>query len=205
MSSKAGVFIIESLYFEQEEKNMFEGKILTEMLTLLDVNVQYNYIRTKDELKVMIERFENSNFKYLHLSCHGDSKGIDMTLDDNGVTFSELSDMFNYEQKNQRLFLSSCSVMKGGNIVSEMLDTQFLSITGPLNNIGFADSAIFWASFYHLMFIENESKIDNEYMKNTIEKLSSTFNVEMSTVIRKKGGNGYSQYSVRDNTLEKVN
>ncbi|MFD0824445.1 hypothetical protein ACT8ZR_02095 [Neobacillus sp. M.A.Huq-85] len=111
MKLKPSVFIIESLYFEQEEEGIFEGKILTEMLKLLGVEVDYFYIRTREELKIMIRKFEESNFKYLHLSCHGDPFGIDLTLENNEVSFDELNQMFENEMNNRRLFLSSCSVM----------------------------------------------------------------------------------------------
>lgn len=199
-----GVFIIESLDLEDEEKGLFEGKILMDMLKMLDVEVKYTYIRTKSELKVMIKKFEESNYKYLHLSCHGNDTGIAMTLNRFSFPFSEFNEMFKYFGKNKRLFLSSCSVMNGDSIINEMLDTQFLSITGPLNDINFNNALIFWASFYHLMFKKDQSFMDNSDMRNTINELATIFGVEMSTIIRKKNGKGYIRYNTIQSILEKT-
>jgi hypothetical protein len=182
---RAGVFIIESLDLEDEEQGRFEGKIITEMLRMLNVEVYYTYIRTKDELKVMIKKFEESDFRYLHLSCHGNETGIAMTLDEYSFPFSEFSDMFEYENRQQRLFLSSCSAMSGEEILKGMSETKFKSITGPLQEILFTDSAAFWTSFYHLMFRDDEI-IKNSRLKDALEKLSDTFEIEMSTLISDK-------------------
>ncbi|NKE04672.1 hypothetical protein [Mesobacillus selenatarsenatis] len=187
---KAGVFIIESLSLEDEEEKRFEGKIITEMLRMLDVEVNYKYIRTKEELKVMIKKFEESDFRYLHLSCHGNETGIGMTLDEYSFPFSEFSDMFEYENRHQRLFLSSCSAMNGDQIVTGMSETKFKSITGPLEEIRFTDSAAFWTSFYHLMFRDDEV-IKNRKLKDALEKLSNTFEVQMSALISDKKGESY--------------
>ncbi|MFJ7976513.1 hypothetical protein ACIQZI_12535 [Peribacillus sp. NPDC096379] len=181
---KTGVFIIESLDLEDEVNELFEGKIITQMLKMLGVEVYYTYIRTKKELKVMIDRYENSNYKYLHISCHGTKKGIGMTLDADVIPYSKFSNMFSYEGNNQRLFLSSCSALKGDYALEGLHDTQFLSVTGPLNNIAFSDAVVFWSSFYHLMFKKSIKRMENDHFKDTLNKLSSTFNLNMCTLIR---------------------
>lgn len=205
LSSKNGVFIIESLDLEDEEKGLFEGKILIGMLNMLGIKARYKYIRTKKELKVMIREFEESGFKYLHMSCHGDKKGIAMTLDDECFPFSELSKMFKNISDEKRLFLSSCNVMHKNNITKGMLDTQFLSITGPMKTIYFHDGAIFWSSFYHLMFSKSKYSMDNVNMKETIEKLSNIFDIQMSIIIIRKNRKDYNKYDMQENVLIKVN
>ena len=48
------VFIIESLDFEDEEKNLFEGQIISSILKLSKIESKYYYVRTKKEFeKVM--------------------------------------------------------------------------------------------------------------------------------------------------------
>jgi hypothetical protein len=71
MSTKVGVFIIESRKIEEEKKGKRQGLILTEMLTLLGINFEYRYIRTRQELIEMVNQYYTSKFRYLHLSMHG--------------------------------------------------------------------------------------------------------------------------------------
>lgn len=42
--------------------------------------VKYIYIRTEAELSMALEEFKFSNYRYLHISCHG-SDSIALTLD----------------------------------------------------------------------------------------------------------------------------
>ncbi|MED4351052.1 hypothetical protein P9265_01725 [Schinkia azotoformans] len=199
---KTGVFIIESLDLENEEQGLFEGRVLREILNMLGVETAYVYIRTKKELKIMIKRFEKLNYKYLHLSCHGNQEGIAMTLDKYAFPFSEFSDMFDYYGDSKRLFLSSCSVMKEDNISKELLDTRLLSIAGPTTEIDFSDAAIFWASFYHQMFRENDSMMDNKHLKETLDKLSKTFDVDISLLILNSSKEKYNRYNYKNQLVE---
>jgi hypothetical protein len=48
--SKAEVFIIETLEFNEERKNRFEGRIISDILALGGKRCEYRYIRTKREL-----------------------------------------------------------------------------------------------------------------------------------------------------------
>lgn len=199
---KTGVFIIESLDLASEEKGHFEGRVLKEILNMLGVPTEYVYIRTKEELKIMIKRFEKLKYKYLHLSCHGNEEGIAMTLDKYAFPFSEFSDMFDYYGNSKRLFLSCCSVMKEDNISKELIDTKFLSIAGPTTDIYFSDAAIFWASFYHQMFRENDSKMDNKHLKNTLDKLSKTFNIDISLLILNSISENYNRHDYKNLLVE---
>jgi hypothetical protein len=72
--TRPGVFIIESLDFEDEQQNRFEGRILRDMLRLSENEVEYWYERTWRELtEEIFQRFWDSGMRYLHLSCHGSS------------------------------------------------------------------------------------------------------------------------------------
>lgn len=131
-----------------------------------------------------------------------------MTLNDQTISFSQLDDMFSEYGRNKRVFFSSCSVMNNDKIISEMSETQFLSITGPLTDISFQEGAIFWASFYHLMFTSDETGMNNEHLRDTLQKLSTTFDVKVSTIIRKKKSESYNGYcypvQLKETKMEKV-
>jgi hypothetical protein len=64
------VFIVESLRFHDEEKDYYEGQIISDILRLNKKQSKYYYIRTKKELRAVLDKFRDSNYRYLHLSCH---------------------------------------------------------------------------------------------------------------------------------------
>ena len=70
MSTKPEVFIIESLDFVDEEKERFEGQILSSILKLGGKRPKYYYFRTRRELVEILKIFGRSRYRYLHLSCH---------------------------------------------------------------------------------------------------------------------------------------
>lgn len=187
--SNNGVFIIESLTFEDEKEKIFEGKIIREILKMLGVKAEYYYIRTKKELKYLIKEFDNSEYKYLHLSFHGNEEGVAMPLENNIITFKQLSDMFKLEQKSQRLFLSSCSAMKG-DAVKGLLDTKFKTISGPIDDIEFSDATIFWSTLYHLLYKSPDNT--KRLFEDKIDSVATIFNIQMRTLIRKK--NTYNEH-----------
>ena len=78
--SEPNIFIIESLELENEDQNLLEGHRLKEMLALSDKQCKYYYLRTEREFREILKEFKKSNFRYLHLSCHGDKRGFSRLL-----------------------------------------------------------------------------------------------------------------------------
>ena len=74
MTTDPNVFIIKSLNFEDEENNRYEGKFISNILEMNEKHPKYYYIRTECELLKIIETFNKSNCRYLHLSCHGNGQ-----------------------------------------------------------------------------------------------------------------------------------
>ena len=58
-----------------------------QILSLADVKCIYKYVRTIHELKYFIEDFHKSQYRYLHISCHGSEESISTTLDE--IPFAE--------------------------------------------------------------------------------------------------------------------
>lgn len=172
-----GIFIIESLNIKDEDNERYEGEILKRFLKLMGVRVNYVYVRTKRELAYFLRIFEESDFKYLHLSCHGNENGIGMTLNEI-VSFDEINNIFKYSHKKRRLFLSSCEVMNGD--IGDCLEPiKFMSIVGPTEKIAFSDAAIFWASFYHLILNEKKNGMDTKEIINVAYDLGNLYNVSI--------------------------
>jgi hypothetical protein len=158
MRSIPGTFIIESNQFEDEDSQRLEGRVLKEMLSLSGRPVHYRYIRTKRELKAILEQFRESRFRYLHLACHGTGEGFALTLDTIG--FSECAELLIPVMNKRRLFISACDGSR--RVLADPIfeRSTCYSVIGPRGLISFSDAAITWASFYSAM-----SKVSDEVMK----------------------------------------
>ena len=171
--TRAGVFIIESLGFEDEEQKRFEGQILRDMLVLSGKEVEYWYVRTWQELTDdILQRFYDSNLRYLHLSCHGTPTHVCLTLDD--VPFKEFGEELSHYLEKRRLFVSACSVVN--NAFSEAVnpDKACYSIIGPRDDIRFDDSTVMWASFYHLM-LRDSKVMRSQEIREALVRLEEMF------------------------------
>ncbi|SHH11257.1 hypothetical protein [Desulfosporosinus lacus] len=179
MSSKADVFIIESLDWKDEKDNLYEGKFLSQILEFAGKKPRYYYIRTKKELKMILGKFYESDYRYLHLSCHGNSTSLYTTLDEK-ISFSEFGHIVGPNLEKRRLFISACSAVNE-QLAKEMIPrTGCYSLAGPKKNIEFRDAAIFWASFYHLMFKENPGKMSPNTIKTILQNAANMFNVPIN-------------------------
>ena len=177
-TSRVGVFIIESLSFSNEKADLFEGKMLSNILQLNQIANEYYYIRTKQELEEVIKEFQKSNLRYLHISCHGAEKAIALTLDD--VPYNDLGIILKPYIKKRRIFLSACSSVNNHIAAAVIPRGECYSIIGPTNDIEFRDANIMWSSFYHLMFKGNaEYMLRDDLIKN-IQKIVNTFGQPMT-------------------------
>jgi hypothetical protein len=180
------LFIIESLTLKEEEKKHQEGEILSRMLNLSGkTKTKYFYIRTKKELEEIIDIFDESQYRYLHLSCHANKTEMTTTFDD--ISFEELGSMLGLCVENRRVFVSACE-MANRKLAKQLLqDTGCYSLIGPAKAINFDDAAAFWVSFnfddaaafwvsfYHLMFKANERGMGRKNLQWCITELSALF------------------------------
>jgi hypothetical protein len=177
MKSKPRVFILESLNFSDENGDLFEGKIISQILKLSGSESQYVYLRTKKELEEVINQFERSGYRYLHFSCHGNKNGIGLTLDD--ISFDELGKIVAPCLENRRVFFSSCEVMNERLANALLKNTGCYSVIGPSKLINFDRAAIYWASFYHLMLRDEAKSMKREVLKESTASLQELFGVHM--------------------------
>ena len=169
------LFIIESLRLEDEEKKRQEGEILSRMLNLSGKSkTKYYYIRTKRELDEIVDIFDESQYRYLHISCHADESTMSTTFDE--ITYLELGEMLEPCIDNRRVFVSACE-MANYKLAKKLLkNTGCYSLIGPSRTINFDDAAAFWISFYHLMFKANERGMGRKNLQWCITELSALFN-----------------------------
>jgi len=174
----ADVFIVESLKFEDEKSDEFEGKILSNILKLNGKKPIYYYIRTKKELDEIMYKFEESNYRYLHISCHGSKNSMETTLD--SISFNELSELIKPCLDYKRLFLSACNMVNESLAKKMLAQSKCHSIIGPYKPVYFSDAAIFWSSFYHLMFKDNVDSMKLKEIQKTLKKLTDLFDVPIN-------------------------
>ena len=177
MATNPEVFIVESLEFSDEDDGDFEGRILTDMLRMSGKKPRYYYVRTRREIKKVLNIFEDSQYRYLHFSCHGNEESISTTLD--VIKFEELGEMLRPYLKNRRLFMSSCEVVNDNLAKAVMKDSDCNSIVGPSAKVFFDQAAVMWASFYHLAFREDDRRIKRREIRSISRDLSKLFKVPL--------------------------
>lgn len=173
---KKGVFIIESLTFEDEKHDRFEGKFLSRILKLGGINTDYYYIRTLKEFEKVLEIFVESEFRYLHISCHGNEDFIETTLDQ--INFEQLSEMLESKLKFRRLFISACLVVNKNLAENIFLSSKCYSIIGFDKVVYFSEAAITWASFYHLL--SHKDKINTDNVSPILKSLSALYAIPIN-------------------------
>ncbi len=178
MTSEPEVFIIESLDFDDEENERFEGRIISKILALSGKHCEYYYIRTKRELGEVLKRFASSGYRYLHLSCHGSGTSMHTTLDE--IPFRDLGALLKPYLRERRLFVSACSMVNDALARVLMPGSGCYSILGPHEEVRFSDAAILWAAFYHAMFTDDSTAMKRADLKIKAMELADLFGVRLN-------------------------
>jgi len=174
------VYIVESLDRESERAGHLEGKALSRILKMLGKRPRYAYIRTAAELTEIAKEFDESQYRYLHLSCHGNDQEFILTYD--VVSFGAFGATFRPIMAERRLFLSACSVGQRA-LARELFRTHVsspYSITGPSSDIDFSDAAVTWASLYNLLFRGGAATIGGEHLRANLNKLCELNGVQFA-------------------------
>jgi hypothetical protein len=182
--SKPQVFIVESLRFSDEADNLFEGKILSQILSLSNSDSRYMYLRTRAELGSALEQFKECGYRYLHFSCHGSRAGISLTLD--RLSCEDLGTLLAPCLNNRRVFFSSCEVMTEKLAGALLSSTGCNSVIGPSKSIEFDRAAIYWSSFYHLMLRDEAKFMKRDRLRKHTASLQDLFGVHMRYFTKSK-------------------
>lgn len=195
MKSKPRVFIIESLRFIDEKRDLYEGSLVSQILALSGSLAEYVYLRTKKELNEVMDHFETSGYRYLHFSCHGNRNEISLTLDD--ISFHEFGEIVKPYLENRRVFFSSCEVMNETLANALFKETGCYSLIGPSRSIDFDRAAIYWASFYHLMLRDAAQSMKRDRLRQTTAALQDLFGVHMRYFSASKSAkNGFKEVTL---------
>ena len=186
------VFIIESMDLSDEANGNYEGQLISDILSLMKIKHQYYYVRTKQELEYFLKRFEESKYRYLHISCHGSPKAIHMTLDN--INFEDLGFLLQDKLDKKRLFISSC-LSTNKNLAKQIFPiSDCNSIIGPYTEIDIDDAAIFWAAFYQILLKRNPNAMKKEGIKDVLKSIADLFNIPVNYFSRSSNSKkGYTQ------------
>ena len=197
---KYGVFIIESMRSDDELNGKLDGKILKEILELCSIPNEYHYIKTKLELSDVIKRFSETDFGFLHLSCHGDAECFALTCED--VKFEELGIIIGEHMKYRRLFLSVCKTARFELAKYFIPKHHCYSIVGTPNSIAIDKAAIFWSSFYYLMYSKDKVSMKQVDILPTLLNLTNIFQMKLNYYSIIRDGHGKSNNHLREIYIE---
>ncbi|MBB6412378.1 hypothetical protein [Mesorhizobium sangaii] len=183
--AKPDVFIIESLDPDDEGNGRFEGSILSNFLRLHGKRLKYRYVRTREEFKEALKAYRRSNYRYLHISAHGEAEGLTLTNQED-IDFDELAIMLKPCLKNRRLFLSVCSMVHDDFAEEIILKTGCYSVVGPTTDIYFRDAVVFWIAAYHLIFKVDRYRIVSRTLKTELGRVRDLFNLDIAYYSKSK-------------------
>lgn len=172
--SKYGVFIIESL----RKGDYFDGRNLSEILDLSGVLNIYKEVNTKGDFIKAIDAFSKSKLRYLHISCHADMKGIE--INDEDVSNTELSVIFKNKINRKRIFLSACKGSNRNMATAVISKCGGKSVIGTPINLHFDKAALFWPSFYHVIYCDDNKRMNKRNLSAVLKKCVDLFEIPIN-------------------------
>lgn len=169
-----GVYIVECL----RAGDFNDGKVLHQILELMGMVSVYQNAKTIEDFRSFIEDFKTSQFRYLHISCHADKKGLE--IDGEDFSNEALQDLLKGGLKNKRVFMSAC---QGANkdLASRLLvDCEAYSLIGTPVDLDFDKSVLFWPSFYHIINEYDQQKMKRDFLIETLQKCVDMFGVPIN-------------------------
>lgn len=164
------LYIIETLHVDDEQDRR-EGEFITKVLRISEKSPRYRYVRAAKELEHFAQKFGSSGCRYLHISCHGNIGVFGMTFDT--LTEVEFADIIGPHLDDRRLLLSTCLATTPGFAQLIFDRGDCFSVTGPVNLIGFTGAALFWSTFYHLMFKTSSQSMKRNAILDKIGKAAT--------------------------------
>lgn len=175
IAMKYGVYIIESLRSTDE---YFDGESLHAILNIALIPSKYNWVDTKLDFINELEKFKKSNFRYLHLSFHGDMDGI--VINGEFISNVELANILAPVVKKKRVFMSSCKGSNRNLAGRLIIESKCQSLVGTPVNLDFDKAALFWPSFYHVNNMMDSARMNQKIISGTIKKCVDLFRISIN-------------------------
>jgi hypothetical protein len=172
------VFIIESLREQDHLESRLEGNLIAQLLKMGGRSPIYRRVESYQQFIDAISEFETSQYRYLHLSCHGNESCLEFHF---GImTFEQFVELIHDKLANRRMFVSACNAVNSRLADLLIPSSKCYSIIGPYEPIRFDDAAIIWNSYYYLAF-KNEQKIMNRgLILKTLRALTKLYQINLN-------------------------
>jgi len=157
------VYIVESPSPANIQQKQIEGPLLGQALHLAGVSYRLHRAKTIAGLKRILKssipedlrkHHEDGHFVIIHISCHGDVHGIELT-DGSSLNWDELYPWLadiNYETKGSLvLCMSSCHGAFSSLAAMENVELPFRAVVGSDFEPTWSETAVGFACFYHLL------------------------------------------------------
>ncbi len=159
-----GVFIIEAI----GSNDLLEGEILSDILNAAKVFVEIRQVSNKREFRDAINEYDQFNFRYLHISCHGIRDQIGFNLVNQNMNLQELEAIISGKMQNRRVSLSICHSGRT-EIAAVFIKNGAYSVISHPDAVDQHRALIFWSSFYLLMNDEDKWKMKRKHILNFLK------------------------------------
>ena len=184
---QSDVFIIESLHEEDHLEGRLEGELIEQLLKMGGRNPIYRCVKSYEQFIDAISEFEASQYRYLHLSCHGNESAFGFYF--GSMTFEHFVGLIHDKLANTRVFISACEAVN--HRLADLLipSSRCYSLIGPYEPINFNDAAIIWASYYYLAFKNDQKVMDRRFIIRTFLVLTKLYQIKLNyySISRSKG------------------
>ncbi len=181
------VFIIESLPCDDINRNRCDGRILESQLKLMGASPIYRFAINLGDVRRCLEEFAASDYRFLHISCHGGKSKVMLAASPSGESYSEFCKYFNGLVGFTRITFSACEL---GN---EKFYSEFYrnnkgvqSLIAPISPLPFQTGALYFATYYTKLMEECRNKknhVKREFIERVVPGLSQIFCTSMRYAI----------------------
>lgn len=180
--SRAEVFIIESLLEKDVEEKRLDGEILYQQLCLIGQSPRYIRVNDQNEFQAALVIFRQSNYRFLHISCHGSEDSVRLGAD--RCDYLDFARMTNGMLKSRRVSFSACKL--GHPALAKALFQEnkgMHSFLAPQGNIKFGTASVFWASFFTLLYenchFRGKVNVGHRLVRDTAKSVGNALHVTM--------------------------
>lgn len=145
-----GVYIIESVGAKDLLDERSEGEGLARLLKLLGAQPVLRKVERTQDLVHELQVFDESRCDILHVSCHGNSDGIQLT-DGTFLEWDEFAEYLTPAIHRKYLCLSSCQAASSSELVDIFRtnpDCKPISVAGCPSSILWHHSFVAWSIYY---------------------------------------------------------
>lgn len=168
---EATVMVIESRNADDHFKGRQEGVGLCELLKLSGIEHRYREVINREFLTKALLEVGYSEARYVHISCHGNSKGIELS-DGDFVTWDEFHDLVWSEcgkaLAGRVLVFSACAVGRGIGVLLKKHSTFCARIVAPTRKIYWDEGLAAYSTFYFRTTKKKNGTSDDVALMNKI-------------------------------------